>query len=203
MFGLKELLGFEIQARDDLAGRVSDFLIDERAWTVGYAAVPVGGILSGEHRCIDVVRLTRDASALTSSFTLSELNAMSPRDLVPEAEEGWATAPDQTPPRVPTSEAPPERRSPWRSFKAMLGCDISASDGVYGTLDDLLVDPARWSIQYFVGRSYSWKKKPSVLIPTAWVEQVSSQGATVDVSVSKEALEREPSYKPSSHSRPQ
>jgi hypothetical protein len=177
-------------------------LIDARDWTVGYAAVPVGGMLSGEHRCIAVAGLTRDERALTSSRTLVELDARSPRDLVTEVEEG-STVQDEVPPRTPPPNDERKPHSAWRSFKAMLGRKVSASDGVYGSLDDLLVDPERWRIQYFVGRSYAWKKKPSVLIPTAWIEAVDWKGETVDVSVSKEALEREPSYKPSSHSRPQ
>lgn len=50
MVSLKQLLGLELRAQDGIAGRVSYYLIDERTWIVGYAAVPVGGILSGEHR---------------------------------------------------------------------------------------------------------------------------------------------------------
>ena len=69
-------------------------------------------------------------------------------------------------------------------------------------LDDALVDPDRWLIQYFVGRSHAWKKKPSVLIPSAWVKEISPTAETVDVSVSRDALEREPSYKPESHGHP-
>lgn len=202
MVSLKQLLGLELQAEDGLAGRVSDFLIDERTWIVGYAAVPVGGILSGEHRSIAVDELSLDGKdpALRSSHGLVELAAMSPADLVTKAEEGSAAANDETPLHEP-ARFMPEPHSPWRSFNAMLGCKISASDGVYGSLDDLLVELDEWRIGYFVGRSYSWKKKSSVLIPTAWVEQVSWTDETVEVTASKEALEREPSYKPTSHTQ--
>lgn len=76
--------------------------------------------------------------------------------------------------RNETSQMKPARLPPeWRSFNAMLGCNISASDGVYGSLSDLLVDLDQWRIQYFVGRFHSWKKKSTVIIPTACVEQVS------------------------------
>jgi hypothetical protein len=122
---------------------------------------------------------------------------MSPKSLVTKAEEGWAAANDGTTPHTPTGHTP-EPQSPWRSFNAMLGSNISASDGDYGSLDDLLMEVGQWRIQYFVGRSFSWKKKPSVLIPTAWVEEASWKGKTIAVSVTKEALEREPSYKPAS-----
>ncbi len=202
MVSLKELIGFEMQAEDGLAGRISDFFIDERTWTVGYVVVPVGGFLSGERLliAIDGLVLAGEDRVLTSSHSIAELTAISPKNFVTKAEEGWAAINDEGPPHTPASYTP-EPQSPWRSFNAMLGCNLAASDGGYGSLDDLLVELEQWRIQYFVGRSYSWKKKSTVLIPTAWVAQVSWKGETIDVSVSKEALEREPSYKPASHAQ--
>lgn len=199
MIGLRELIGFEVQAADGLVGRVADFLIDERTWRVGYAVAPAGGFLSGERRYITVVglKLSGQDRTLTSAHTLSELDALAPTDLCSKVEEGWAAARNDSSPQTP------ELQSPWRSLNAMRGGDISALDGVYGSLDDLLLESGQWRIQYFVGQSYAWKKKPSVLIPTAWVKQVSWKGETVEVSVSKEALEREPSYKPASHASTQ
>jgi hypothetical protein len=202
MIGLKELIGFEIRADDGVAGRISDFVIDERTWTVSYAVIPLGGFLSGERHyiAVDGLRLSAQERALTSSHSLFELDAMRPKDLVSKVQEGWAAVYEDAAPHTPAKNAP-ELQSPWRSLNAMRGGDISALDGVYGSLDDLLLEPGQWRIQYFLGRSYKWKKKPTVLIPTAWVKQVSWKGETVDVSVSKEALEREPSYKPASHAQ--
>jgi len=204
MVSLKELLGFEVRADDGVAGSISDFLINERTWAVGYVIVPIGGYLSGERLLIavDDITLGREDRAIITARSLVELAALSPADLATKAEEGWATVNDQAPRHIPASDMP-EPQSPWRSFNMMLGCTIAASDGGYGSLDDLLVDFEEWRIQYFVGRTYKWKKKPSVLIPTAWVEQVSWMDKTVDVSVSREALEREPTYKPASHTQTQ
>ena len=201
MVSLKQLIGLELEAKDGIVGRVSDYLIDERTWTVGYAAVPVGGMFSSDRRSIPVAALHLDGErrAVTSSRNLVELAAMSPVDLVTKDEEGWAEVGVNSAPR-PVS-FPPEPQSPWRSFKAILGSHISASDGLYGSLQDLLVELDRWNIQYFVGHSYQWKKKSSVLIPTAWVEKVNWMGETVEVAASREALEREPSYKPASHTQ--
>jgi len=130
------------------------------------------------------------------------LAALSPGDLVTKSEQGWAAVNGEMPLEA-AANAAPKQHSPWRSLNAMLGCNISASDGVYGSLYDLLAELEQWRIQYFVGRSYSWKKKPSVLIPTAWVEPVSWMAEIVEVSASKEDLEREPSFKPASHAQTQ
>ena len=202
MLRLKKLIGMEVQAADGVAGRISDLFIDEKTWMVGYVVVPVGGVLSGERRLIAVGGLTLAGQnrALASPYKLLELDAMSPNDLTTKAEEGWAAVNDDTPPHTPASYTP-QPQSRWRSFNAMLGCNVAASDGGYGSLDDMLAALDEWRIQYFVGRSYSWKKKPSILIPTAWVEQVSWKGETINVAVSKETLESEPSYRPDSHAQ--
>lgn len=202
MLSVKKLLGIEVRAVDGVAGRIADLLIDEERWMVVYAVVPVGGVLSGERRLIAVegLVLAGQNRVLASPHKLVELDAMSPNDLTTKAEEGWAAVNDDTPPHTPASYTP-QPRSRWRSFNAMLGCNVAASDGGYGSLDDMLVELQQWRIQYFVARSYSWKKKPSILIPTAWVEQVSWKGETVNVAVSKDTLEREPSYRPDSHAQ--
>lgn len=204
MIGLKELIGFEVRTEGGPAERISDFLIDERNWTVGYAVTPAGGMISGERRyvAVDGLRFDGEDRALTSPNNRFELGAAAPRDVVSKVEEGWAAL-RQGSSSLAAAPDPPKLHSPWQTLKTMLGADIAASDGVYGSLDDLLLEPGQWRVQYFVGRSYAWKKKPSVLIPAAWVKQVSWQGETVEVSVSREALEREPSYKPASHAQTQ
>ena len=202
MVSLKEMIGFEVEAEDGSAGRISDFFLEETDWKVGYAVVSVGGFLSGERWLVSVAELRPTASraVMTTLRSRAELAAHSPRGLITKEEEGWALSHGDEAPTGDSESQDPQ--SPWRSFNSILGCRIAASDGGYGVLDDALVDPDRWLIQYFVGRSHAWKKKPSVLIPIAWVKEISPTAETVDVSVSRDALEREPSYKPESHGHP-
>jgi hypothetical protein len=124
---LKQLLGSQLRAADGLTGRVSDFLIDEGTWTVGYASIPVGGILSGEHQFVPIRELSLDGQdcELTSSRELLELAAMSRTNLVTKAEQGWAAINHETPPHK-LAGSPPAPQSPWRSFNAMIGCNITA-----------------------------------------------------------------------------
>ena len=203
MVSLKEMIGFEVKAEDGSVGRIADFLIDESKWEAGYAVVSVGGMLSGEGLLVslDDLQLAGSGKVLAASRSRLELKAKAPAGEITKADEGKGLSGDEKPDR-PEAFVPDDPNSPWHSLNAMLGRDIAASDGGYGLLDDALVEPVEWRIPYLVGRSNAWKQKPSVLIPTAWVKEIGGAGETINVSVSTAALEREPSFKPASHGRP-
>jgi hypothetical protein len=45
----RDVVGYEIQARDGAIGRVDDFLVDDRAWTIRWLVVDTGKWLPGKH----------------------------------------------------------------------------------------------------------------------------------------------------------
>lgn len=201
MQSLKSLLQFHLDTKDGRAGNITEYLIHEANWAVGYAVVPVGGMLSGEKRLVplgDAVVSNADRLIVTP-HTLAELEEFTPRNLITKSQEGWEALRDGSIPYTGL-EVVNELKTPWRGFNELLGSHIEAPDGGFGIVDDVLLMMPQWKVQYIVGRSHDWKRKPTVLIPTTWIKQVSWSGDTVDVTASLAALERnDPSFKPASH----
>jgi len=52
-----------------------------------------------------------------------------------------------------------------RDVKHLKGCDIKATDGEIGKVDEFLFDDKEWIIRYLVVNTGNWLKKRKVIIP--------------------------------------
>ncbi len=79
-----------------------------------------------------------------------------------------------------------------RSVLKIKGYDLQASDGEFGTVDDLLIDENLWVIRYLVARCGSWLSGRRVLIPPALLGQPQWDDKSLPVELSKSGIESSP-----------
>ncbi|WP_320838379.1 PRC-barrel domain-containing protein [Zhongshania sp.] len=83
-----------------------------------------------------------------------------------------------------------------RSCKALKRYHIMASDGDIGHVDGMLVDEETWAIRYLIVKTSNWWIGQQVLIAPQWIKKISWSGATVSVSLSRQAVKDAPPYDP-------
>lgn len=83
-----------------------------------------------------------------------------------------------------------------RSFAAVKGYHLHASDGEIGHLQGLLVDEESWAIRYLVIDTSNWWMGQKVLIAPQWVSEVSWADAKLYVTLSRKSIKTAPRYDP-------
>jgi hypothetical protein len=83
-----------------------------------------------------------------------------------------------------------------RSAADVRGHRIQATDGGLGHIEDFLVEEGSLAIRYLVVDPRSWWPGKHVLVSTEWIDAVSWDAATVDVSLDKEAVRSAPEFDP-------
>ncbi len=118
---------------------------------------------------------------------------------------GWEALP-LMPPYVPTptdievASAIRERDqrgadSHLRSSASVKGCDIQASDGSIGHVQDFVFDDVSWAIRYLVVDTRNWwPGGKHVLIATQWIDSIDWASGTVQVSLKREQVKNSPGF---------
>ncbi len=83
-----------------------------------------------------------------------------------------------------------------RSSNAVVGYHIEATDGEIGHVQGFLVDDESWAIRYLVVRTSNWWLGHDVLVAPQWIKGVSWAESSVQVSLTRDALQNAPSYDP-------
>jgi hypothetical protein len=210
---LQDLAGFECEATDGPIGTVEDFYFDDRTWHLRVFTVVAGPWLAARKllipsRSIDDVHGSE--RRLTASLTLAQVRAgpdIDSMEPVSRQHEVWRYGYYGYPPAdaaskeaffAAQSEMHRERGDDLdlRSFRAMLRYHIRATDGDIGHLEGMIVDDETWDIRYLIVNTSDWGLGRSVLLATAWVNDVSWLDAIVTVGVEREAVKQAPVYRP-------
>jgi hypothetical protein len=108
--------------------------------------------------------------------------------------EAEATAPSR-----PVGGDAIEPRREIRSAREIMGYHIEALDGPVGICADFLVDDDGWEIRYLMVNTKSWKPGRRVLIPRAWVEEMSWAESRIHMKVGRQKLKTSARYDPPAH----
>lgn len=81
-----------------------------------------------------------------------------------------------------------------RSFHAITGYHIEATDGGIGHVQGMLVDEDNWAVRYIVVDTSNWWLGHQVLIAPQWIESVSWQEETVSVNLTRQAVKDAPPF---------
>ena len=81
-----------------------------------------------------------------------------------------------------------------RSFNAVVGYHIHASDGDIGHVAGMLIDEQTWAVRYLVVDTSNWWLGHQVLIAPQWIEAVNWLDETVAVSMTRQAIKDAPVY---------
>jgi PRC-barrel domain len=189
IFAISALKGYAVIGSDDRIGKVKDFLFLDDRWKVRWLVVDIGNWLSGRRVLI------HPSAVAEVDYTLQELRVPltrqqvegSPAIRVDEklsnnlearlfAHYGWdpdwgvslfagtSEGPSALSGAVGESVDDPH----LRSFEAIKGYRLRATDGEIGNVENFLVDRDGWNIRYLiVGTGKWWFGKEVVLAPYA------------------------------------
>ena len=214
----------KILASDGEIGRVDEFYLDDKTWTIRYLVVNTGNWLSRKLVLISPLFIGKADwvnNQLHVALTKQQIeNSPSidthrPVSRQHEAEYmdyfgspyywsgpyiwGPGLFPSDLPP-VPmplqAARLQPEESgdSHLRSTAALNGYHIEASDGSIGHVVDFIVDQDTWSIRYFEVNTRDWLPGKLVLISPEWIESVSWIDSKVYVDLRRETIQSTAEY---------
>lgn len=116
---------------------------------------------------------------------------------------GAVTSGSPPPPAAPRMEAEaadgpsPEPGDPHlRSMKEVTGYRISATDGLIGHVEDLIVDDEQWVVRYVVADTRQWLPGRKVLLAPKWFQRFDWEHGAAVVELDREAIRSSPEYDP-------
>ena len=83
-----------------------------------------------------------------------------------------------------------------RSSAEMRGCDIEATDGSIGQIDDFLFDDRSWQIRFVVVDTGSWLPGRMVLVSPQWISELDWIEQRAKVKLPREAVRASPADQP-------
>ena len=219
---LKHIEGRALQARDGTLGEVKDFYFDDAHWHVRYLVVETGAWLDSRRVLIstDVVPpLQTNPDVLSVDLTMEQVREspeLSPDSPVAHEKEaalrkyyGWPAYWNAFtrvagpiintlgPGFMPTTAPVEKARDPHlRSANQLVGCQIEATDGPIGHVEDFLVDE-KGRMRYLVIDTGQWLPGRKVIVAPSWIRDVSWDQKTVSIGLTQESVKASPAYEAS------
>lgn len=222
---IRELTEMALHATDGDIGAVEEAYFDDRNWTIRYFVVSTGGWLLGRRVLLapSAVRRVDDAAAaILTNLTREQIETAPSIDtakpLSREQEDAyfrhfnwqpyWQPGPMFWQSRVPypgtAYPAPsepllqePAESTHLRSSGEVTGYGLHAVDGEIGHVEDLVADDADWVIRYAEVDTRNWLPGKKVLVSIARIQRISWAERSVDVGLTRQAIESAPAYDPS------
>lgn len=218
---IRAILNADIQATDGNIGRCTDFLFDDKMWTIRYLVADTRKWLPGRQVLISPSAIgvwDWRSDTLPVKLTRKEVEESPPlgtdKPVSRQYEEqltkyhhwhaywhgphlwGAGATPDLEPPTQNASENAIETPglSHLRAVMEVSGYDVQAVDGTAGTVDDFLIDQESWSIRYCVVDTGTWLPGRKVLISPLWADTVDWKRRQIHVRMDRQAIENSPVY---------
>ncbi|MGD9330852.1 MAG: hypothetical protein PVJ53_06050 [Desulfobacterales bacterium] len=218
---LQAILNADLQATDGPIGRCSDFLFDDKHWTVRYMVADTGKWLPGLRVLISPsaifdwdwktdqipVRLTREdiqnSPSLASDMPVSrqyEQQLVDQYGWIPYWHGPHVWGPVTTPFSKADIQVKPIEsiesagKSHLRSVKEVAGYHVEATDGSAGRVDDFLLDHDVWAIRYLVVDTRKWLSGRKVLISPTWARRIDWKRSQLHVRMNRGAIENSPVF---------
>jgi hypothetical protein len=195
--GTGAMVGFTISARDGDIGRVEALYFDDRGWTVRYLVVDAAPWLAGRRMLVSPVCVSHpdwERRRLVVALTRAQVQAS------PDADVGRPLSRQFEAAFCQHYGVPAYWRTPddWhlRSTEQVRGYEVRASDGRLGRVDDMLIEDLTWRIRYLDVATGRWRRTTHVLVAPEWIEAISSDEATIALSLPSATLDNAPRYDP-------
>ncbi len=176
---LKELLGYELLAKDGQIGKVHNFLFSDEDWAIRYLIADTGPWIFGRKVLIGIpalgqpvwmsktfpVELTREQVESSPDADLEKTVSRQYEEKLHEHYQwpaywsmsvGVTGVPTYIPPHLfpiqkkSVHDKDNEERSHLRSAKELFGYKVDATDGEVGSVTDFIIDDENWQIRYMV-----------------------------------------------------
>ncbi len=222
---LKEIKGYVLGAQDGEIGRCSDFIFDDRDWTVRYIVADTHKWLPGRKVLISPISVGNSdepTRTLNVELTKDQIRDSPPLDAdAPVSRQyeiafneyydwaySWGGSSIWGPHAYPrllhrTQEKRAEtvadiENVTLRSCREVMGYHIQATDDDIGHVEDFIVDQESWTIRYMVIDTSNWLPgSKRVLVAPAWVDLVDWSRRKVLVKMTRDHIKRSPEFDPS------
>jgi len=219
---MNDLKGFAIGAKDGDIGQASDFIFDDKNWTVRYLVVDTNPWLPGGKVLISPivtaqadwegkklpVLLTREQVKHSPDIRMDE--KLSAQDEMKYYNHYgwpyyWIGAGMWGPVTVPQDLLDKEmdeniartqqvNESHLRSMNEVTDYTVQATDGAVGQVDDFVIDDEPWVIRYMVVDTGNWWPGKKVIVSPRWIAHVDWKNSNVYTNLSRESVKNAPEF---------
>jgi hypothetical protein len=216
---LKELIGYELLAKDGLMGKTHDFFFSDEDWRTRYLVVDTGPWILGRKVLVSILALGQPVWASETfpvNLTREQVKNSPDVDLAKPVSRkfeerlhqyynwpmywGMDTAIPGRPAHIPTHifvGHEKEDETYLRSAKELFGYQMNAMDGEVGEVMDFIVEDEDWQIQYMVvDASALADSDKQVLVALEWIERIDVARKELFVELDQEAIELSPDFDP-------
>jgi hypothetical protein len=197
---LKELLGYQLSAKDGHIGKVHDFLFSDEDWRVRYLVADTGPWILGRKVLISPLALDQPvwaSKAFPVDLSREQVKTSPVVDLAKPVSRQYeerlhqhyrwpaywgmsAAVPGQPvyiPPQVFAEQEKPVEKgeidSHLRSRKELFGYQVDAIEGEVGSVPDFIVNDDNWNIRYMVVDISSWlDSDKQILVALEWISNI-------------------------------
>jgi uncharacterized protein YrrD len=99
-------------------------------------------------------------------------------------------------PKLEDVETEPHAPHVLHSGKRLISSVVTGSDGVIGTVKDLLIDEQSWAIRYLAVELGAWRHAHQVLVAPQWIIDVNWLSSTISINMSRQEVKGAPHYDP-------
>jgi len=222
----RDIVGYELIAKDGAIGRCKDFLFDDREWKIRHMVGDTTRWLPGRKVLIPPETLGNpdwDERRFPVKLTKSEIKDSPPlKDNEPVSRKyekelfrhhGWAfywtgagpwsrrvggtTDPAQKNPLQEEIRRAESRGPNLHSEREVIGYRVLAADRAVGKIVNFIVDDETWAIRYAVVDTGSWLHGRSVLVAPTWLTSTDWVSREVHTNLQSKDVEGSPPYDPS------
>ena len=218
---LQDKIGYDIQTKDNLTGRLRDFIFDEDDWKLRYLDVDLGGIFF-EKRILIPIELIKKEDWRNEKFSLNlkakhleHLPSLDDRMTISreyeaklanhfEIDEYWSKRFRVSKVKPETSFSQPKRyktlkedemESKLRSFKEIQNYHVYAQNGQTGRLKDLIVETKDWKIlSQIIHITYNLGNEKDVMLAMKWVDEISYVEKGIALALDKREVHSAPEF---------
>jgi len=180
----KDLQGDAIIAQDGAIGFIVDVYFDDERWAVRYLVVDTARPMPRREVLIPSAKIAvaPDDGAVTVCLTRAQVQAS------PDADSDRPVARQHELTYAERARSDPH----LRSSEVVSGCAIEARDGAAGRIEDLIIDPARWTVTGIVVGMRDFLQSRHVVLPPEAVESIDWPYRKVRVRLGRDAIRQLP-----------
>jgi hypothetical protein len=207
---LRALFGRPLVALDGEAGKVKDFLFDDRTWSIRYLIAETGTRLGNRPVLIPAIDFeavdrnygfipvgltsqeVRESPAPSSAQTVSSRSplAIQRRRFLPHywAPEAVYPAPSIIPPARDQMSVDEAANANLRSIREVIGYRVRGLNGEIGTISDFVVDDATWVARHILVRTGFWLFSRTAQLSPNCIERLSLLGKDLTAAVTRSSV---------------
>ncbi len=211
LIATRHAYGAVLEGPDGRVGTLYDVLFDDQSWKVRHLLVSRDRWFHGHQVLVepDVVERTDWAARRLSVRLTKEQIPRSPsaetdlpiaRRKMREAAKVLAWEAYWT--GVLDTSDEEEGNQHLRSTKMLTGLHIYCTDGMFGHVDDFVIDDETWAVRYLVVATRNWRPGKHVLVEPAAIASICWEDGQVHLSRTREEVYNQPAYEgvaPSEH----